>query len=208
MNGDYPDIHFNAYYSAPSYRTVTTGFGSRLSFHPGTGKLTIKTGASSTTAGSDYSGAEVFGISAAGHVTKPFHPAFKQGWDSMTSGSSRTLATNSSGISVVTDRDVFNIGSHFNAANGRFTAPVAGTYVFGFSIMRNGTNGSNVDARIKKNGSLMYARYYVSSYTSSYEVATLTTTTNCAAGDYFTVELNSNMSLYSDDSYSFGHLLG
>jgi hypothetical protein len=143
-----------------------------------------------------------------GHSTAIKQPAFKQGWDSMNSGSSRTLATNSSGISVVTDRDVFNIGSHFNAANGRFTAPVAGTYVFGFSLMRNGSNGSGVDARIKKNGSLMYARYYVSSYTSSYEVATLTTTTNCAVGDYFTVELSGAMSLYSDDSYSFGHLLG
>ena len=149
-----------------------------------------------------------FIVSSAGHVTAPYQPAFKQGWDSMNAGSSRTLATNSSGISALTDRDVFNIGSHFNVANGRFTAPVAGTYVLGFSFMRNGTNGSNIDARIKKNGSLMYARYYVSTYTSTYEVSTLTTISNCSAGDYFTVELATNMSLYSDDSYSFGYLVG
>jgi hypothetical protein len=68
MNGNYPDIHFNGYYSAPSYRTVTTGFGGRLSFNGSTGKLTISTGASSTTAGSDYSPVEIFGLDKSGNL--------------------------------------------------------------------------------------------------------------------------------------------
>jgi hypothetical protein len=68
MNGSYPDIHFNGYYSAPSYRTFTTGFGSKLTFNGSTGKLTISTGASSTTAGSDYSPVEIFGLDKSGNL--------------------------------------------------------------------------------------------------------------------------------------------
>ena len=69
INGNYPDIHFNSYYSAPNYRPVTTGFASRLSFHGGTGKLTLSTGASSTTAGSNYSPVEIFGVDKSGNIT-------------------------------------------------------------------------------------------------------------------------------------------
>jgi hypothetical protein len=131
MNGDYPDIHFNAYYSAPSYRTVTTGFGSRLSFHPGTGKLTIKTGASSTTAGSNYSGAEVFGISAAGIVTAPYQPNFlariPSGSVAITSNGWATFNFNSTALG-------WDKGGNFTSSTKRFTAPVAGVYFFQWLI--------------------------------------------------------------------------
>ena len=52
-----------------------------------------------------------------------------------------------------------NVGSHFNNSNGRFTAPVAGTYIFYGSLL---TNNTAVVVRIyyKKNGSVVSANQH------------------------------------------------
>jgi hypothetical protein len=135
MNGSYPDIHFNAYYSAPSYRTVTTGFGGRLTFNASTGKLTMSTGASSTTAGSNYSPVEVFGISAAGIVTTPLQPNFlariPSGSVAITSNGWATFNFNSTALG-------WDKGGNFTSSTKRFTAPVAGVYFFQWLIQIEG----------------------------------------------------------------------
>jgi hypothetical protein len=68
INGNYPDIHFNSYYSAPSYRAVTTGYSARLGFNAGTGYLSFNSGSSSTSAGADYSPTERMRIDSSGNV--------------------------------------------------------------------------------------------------------------------------------------------
>jgi hypothetical protein len=176
MNGDYPDIHFNAYYSAPSYRTVTTGFGSRLSFHPGTGKLTIKTGASSTTAGSDYSGAEVFGISAAGAVTKPLQPA----------AVAYTMPDSNNGTLVYSIEKFDNAGN-MNITNGRFTCPVAGVYSVSISGFYNSGRANNGDVAIRVNNSLYVRASYSNESTSNYVAITGVSLVKVAANDYITI---------------------
>jgi hypothetical protein len=201
MNGSYPDIHFNGYYSAPSYRTVTTGFGSRLSFNGATGKLTIKTGASSTTAGSNYSGAEVFGISAAGHVTKPFQPSFRVG---------RSAGNVNAGTYVVHNVVTHNVGSHYSTSNGRFTAPVAGSYQFNVRLI-NSSGGYNTDlAALRINGSAANAANMHDVASVSHAGNSLSTTFYLSAGDYVQVYSQSHTVYGTAEQHCqfSGHLIG
>jgi hypothetical protein len=85
---------------------------------------------------------------SSGRVTKPYQPAFS---------ALRTASNNFGG--AYTDLGSFdiytNIGSHFNATSGVFTAPIAGNYLFMFSFRGNDGSGTSnsVAARINKNGS-------------------------------------------------------
>ena len=91
--------------------------------------------------------AEVFRIDNGGRVTKPSQPAF--------------AATNSGDITVTTDGIIafdqtsINVGNHFNTSTNRFTAPVAGTYLFLSTIsMRNvSSTGTYLAIYYKKNNS-------------------------------------------------------
>jgi hypothetical protein len=106
----------------------------------------MKTGASSTTAGSDYSGAEVFGISAAGIVTKPNQPII-------------SVSRDNNGLNMSTNEDLFAStsmlnwvvqGITHNTSNGRFTVPVAGKYYIHFYSMKK--NAVVAYFQVKKNG--------------------------------------------------------
>jgi hypothetical protein len=153
-------------------------------------------------------GAERMRIDSAGRVTMPYQPGFKAAWTSRSAtGSGRILSTNASDT-VTTGRDEYNTGSHFSTATGRFTAPVAGTYLLGFHGMRNGTNGSALECRIKKNGGYMWARAYQGVFDQAHQYWSIVTTTKCAAGDYFQVYIGPSTSIYNDDTYFYGHLLG
>jgi len=51
-------------------------------------------------------------------------------------------ATISSGSDYVFDDTKYNVGSHYNTSNGRFTAPVAGLYEFNFSAYYTNSDSS------------------------------------------------------------------
>ena len=196
MNGSYPDIHFNGYYSSPSYRTVTTGFGGRLGFHAGTGKLTMKTGASSTTAGSDYSGAEVFGISAAGIVTKPLQPA----------AVAYNMPNHNNGTLVYSIEKFDNAGN-MNITNGRFTCPVAGVYSVSISGFYDNGRANNGDVTIRVNNSVYVRATYSNESQSTYVAITGVSLVKVAANDYITIFTEGDM--HSNDATVFSvHLVG
>ena len=151
---------------------------------------------------------ELMRITGDGIVTTPYQPAFKAAWNSRAAtGSGRFLSTNASDT-VATGRDEFNTGNHFSTATGKFTAPVAGTYLLGFQAMRNANDGSALECRIKKNGATMWARAYQGAFDQSYQYWSIVTTTKCAAGDYFQVYIGPDTSIYADDTYFYGHLVG
>ena len=88
-------------------------------------------------------------IDSAGRVTTPFQPAFSARRDAGHVGGS-----SGNSVIVVFDNVLLNTGSNYNNSNGRFTAPVAGTYYFSSLGMQTGS-GSVADAqlRLNKNGS-------------------------------------------------------
>ena len=119
-----------------------------------------------------------------------------------------TLKDGSSGD---TYRDAFNNGGHFDQATGRFTAPITGLYYFHFSVMRSSSNGSgSMDLRIKRNTALILARSYRANYSTEGNFASMnvTTITNVTAGHFIEFILGSGMSVYEDDSYMMGYLIG
>lgn len=77
-------------------------------------------------------GNEAMTISEGGLISQPTKPVF-QAW-----APGITLTTSFVEISAWTEVYV-NIGNHFNATTGRFTAPVDGTYQFGVASIANNT---------------------------------------------------------------------
>mgnify|MGYP000547583770 CR=1 FL=1 len=64
-------------------------------------------------------------IDSAGRVTMPYQPSFYADVSSTT-----TFQGNVSNAVAIFNRATVNIGNHYSTATGKFTAPVAGTYVF------------------------------------------------------------------------------
>ena len=66
-------------------------------------------------------------IDSAGRILTPARPYFRVG-----------MTTSQTGISngnVIFDTVKDNIGGHYSTSNGRFTAPIAGVYQFGHSVL-------------------------------------------------------------------------
>ena len=157
-------------------------------------------------------GTERFRVDRDGYVTMPYRPAFKCHIETQASPNNGVVSENNGfTLNATSYRDAFNNGSHFSEATGRFTAPVTGLYFFHFSVMRYSNNGSgSVDLRIKKNASLILARSYRANYSTEGNFASMnvTTITNMSANHYVEFILGANMSVYEDDSYMLGYLLG
>ena len=70
-------------------------------------------------------GASRMSIDTSGRVTMPSQPAFQTtGTNYSQSGAAYSI--------IIPDAVPYNQGSHYNGSTGRFTAPVAGRYLFGF----------------------------------------------------------------------------
>ena len=75
--------------------------------------------------------AERMRIDSSGRVTKPYQPFFH-------AKGLNTLA--GTGTDVIYPTVLYNIGSHYNVSTGRFTAPIFGYYMFGWTAIGNNNN--------------------------------------------------------------------
>ena len=73
-------------------------------------------------------------IDLAGRVTQPYQPSFYATGPS----SNQTLGNQGD---LVLNNAIYNVGSHYNTTNYRFTAPVAGKYLFTWSVFVNSATG-------------------------------------------------------------------
>ena len=151
---------------------------------------------------------ERFRVDASGRVTMPYQPSF-----SVTgpySGGVYNISTSAGvGYVILWQGITVNNGSFYTAANGRFTAPVAGQYVFQLSIANSGVTSGPV-GYIRKNGSAFAVCIGYQSGTG-YNTASVTSVVTLAANDYVDAYFIAfNQSAAIDLSYSnfTGWLIG
>ena len=92
--------------------------------------------------------------SGTGYVTMPKQPAFSYlGSKSHVISTTGTVVMSSSNVWSASVNHALNRGSHFNASNGRFTAPIAGTYAFMFRCQMSDFNSGYLYSYFRINGS-------------------------------------------------------
>ncbi len=83
-----------------------------------------------------------------------------------------------------------NNGSHYSTATSRFTAPVAGVYLFSVQLVTT-TTTAGPQADLWKNGALLYSSIAMG-YGNSYHSFSGTVMAYLQAGDYVQVYWNNN----------------
>jgi len=149
--------------------------------------------------------AERLRITAAGNITKPSNASFLA-----------NLNQNSAmDVGVIPFGTVLhNVGSHYNAANYRFTAPVTGRYFLSYSMRVNhGTSGHIIHPSFHINGSSDTASrtIYKNDASAQYMATTFSYIRQLSASDYVTVSTSGGSSggtLQSGQCIFSGHLIG
>jgi len=148
------------------------------------------------------SGTERMRIDASGRITTPFQPAFiAKGLASQTTYTRNQV--------VVFNTAAYNVGSSYNTANGRFTAPVAGLYAFTFQLYLNPGN-TNAPTGFSVNGTMEI--FFLQSVAIS--GIGLSTQISLAANDYVEVRVRdvagASATIFNggDHTQFTGHLIG
>jgi hypothetical protein len=148
-------------------------------------------------------GYEVMQVDSAGRLKLPYQPAFY-----VKSGATPTAAN----IIIPGGTVIFNIGSHYNAGNGRFTAPVAGVYHFLYHQLAPNANTGRFDVEFLINGAEYLTSLYIYEKTvASWRTLMCESIMYLQASDYVNAYYRTGpAALYSDSNYgSFsGYMVG
>ncbi len=186
----------NVWNDANYYRSQT-GYSSQLVVNDSTGSMVFK-GWGTGSAGQLNSPDIRFKVTNDGMVTMPNHPVFD-------------VSTTATGITgdLIFNTVYVNVGSHYSTSNGRFTAPVAGTYLFYTQYIKN-ASGSVARRRFLKNANVFNgSRQLRLDSVGSYLHGTMIQIVTLAANDYVTVDQYAN-SAHGGTNYEVfgGYLIG
>lgn len=141
-------------------------------------------------------------IDTAGRVLKPFQVAF--------SANNNNAAA--AGTDIIFASAIFNVGSAYNVANGRFTAPVAGRYYLRFHQLAPNANAGEYRTALYVNGAAYGGGRWITNKPASTWWSLLAEGhINMNASDYVTVRYESGAgAMYTDLNYGqfSGHLIG
>jgi hypothetical protein len=130
------------------------------------------------------------------------------GQPAFSASSTASWQTVSPGTAVVFNSVQHNIGGHYNASTGSFTAPVAGRYVFAFNFYVDGQR----QAAFRKNGSdYIPTDTAISMSPTGTSTMTATYQFNLAANDYIQVGCragSTSLYFYSGHSWFMGYMIG
>jgi hypothetical protein len=173
---------------------ITSGFSTA---NWGTEYLAFGVGAGGTINDAANVTSEKMRIDSAGRVTMPYQPAFN-------ARSNYASNTGPSGTQIFATVET-NIGGHFSAATGRFTAPVSGMYHFSGTVLSRGGAYIRLDFQ-KNNVNVRYSEQTRS--TTQYSSATSTISIYLNATDYVSVTSGPYDTYGAAYNYFSGHLIG
>ena len=166
-------------------RDAASNYATGLTFHTNQGNN------NTTDSGQ---GRKTMHISSEGWVTMPYQSCFQ----AHTNGASSVDIPSNTGNDLVFPSESFDNHNDYNTSNGRFTAPVAGKYVFGIQIYAGfSITGVRVlHARFRKNGGDIYETDLFGGTsnaggTSYHPTAAGTVMYDLAANDYVTWNIGS-----------------
>ena len=189
----YFDNGITAYWTeVKANSSLNTTLGNRLT--------SVETGKANLAGGNTFSGNQTFN---SGIITAPAQPVFA----AMRRAGTLANATNAT---IVYDQIHVNIGSNYNVSNGRFTAPVAGTYRFDMKVQKR--SGGALSMYWYKNNSF-FDRCVYSDLGGDSPGPGSFIYLNLAAGDYVSVVYthSGGGDLYAASEYFTvftGHLVG
>jgi len=158
-------------------------------------------------------GVERMRITKEGRVTKPHQPSFSVngtgGWQTVTSGNTTDIQLNTTHS---------NVSSSYNSGNYRFTAPVAGVYVFMINaycrLETQDDDSNHAYIFLRKNGATYISAMAIYGYYNSGDAdqtQNVCCTMTMAVGDYATAALNAasgDASVYRGATTFSGFLMG
>lgn len=152
---------------------------------------------------SDVSMDVVMSIDPSGRVNTPYQPNFF--------AMRNALSHVTSSGDIVFDYVPRNVGGHYNNTNGRFTAPVTGTYMFCFNTLLYNM-GYPSAASLYVNGSSYYGMASLGNYgsfTGNYAGQGGTVVVGLNAGDYATIYFaHAGTNLHNNYTFWSGCLIG
>ena len=141
-----------------------------------------------------------FRVTTLGTVHQPNQPAFLV---------RDSVSSNAFGSNSYADFDtvILNRGNHYSTSNGRFTAPIAGTYLFISLMLSNGSN--RLFHEIRKNGSqVVGTRTESGTGAGQYQSNTTQAILELAKGDWVAIHVGSGGAYGGSYSNFSGYLLG
>ncbi len=154
--------------------------------------IIFKRGAGALTANG---GTESARIDTSGRFTIPYQPSC-----SVHPAASTPIGTGT----ILFSQIRFNVGSHYNAATGRFTAPVAGKYQFNLTAQHwGGTSTAGFIDVVRNNGDIN-ARFEVNGG-AGYQAGGISGVIDMIAGDFLSVAVSGN--IWHDDGTNFSVIL-